>query len=242
MNKEITVHTSRTIMFSELTKMMWYGVNQNSFENAFSDNVAGKLSKSSQQKTNRYLKQLYGFDMSDSYFASFFWYWKNADETDRPLIALLYAIRNDFHLAESIEVLNSTPVGEKVIIEELEKNITHRHQDRYSPATLRSLAQNIASSWKQAGFILGKVKNIRVEPDISFWVVSFALLLGYIEGKRGDFLLGSKYVKSLNLPDSKIRSLITEAAKRDILQYQHSGNVTTIIFSNLLKKIGIDGE
>jgi len=241
-NKEKTIHTSRTIMFAELSRIMFHGISKNSFDESFSDNVAGKLSKSNQEKTNRYLKQLYGFDLSDSFFSSFSWFWKSTPESEHSLMAIIYAIKNDFLLSESIDVVNSIAIGNKVTIELLERNIQSRYPNRFSKATLRSIAQNIASSWKQAGFIIGKVKNIRVMPDIGYWTVSFALLIGYLEGMRGEFLLGSKYIRTMGLPEAKIRELITEASKRDILQYQYSGHVTTIMFPNLLKSIGIYGE
>jgi len=228
--KEHTVHTSRTIMFSELGRIMSYVANRNSLENAFNDNVIGKLSKSNQEKTNRYLKQLYGFDLGEPFFASFTWFWKRVPENEHAVITLLLAIKNDFLLAESIDVVMNMPIGGKVTIEILENNIQKQHPNRYSTVTLHSVARNIVSSWKQAGFILGKVKNIRTQPNIGFGTVPFALLLGYLCGMRGDFLLSSKYIRALGLTESRLRDLISEAAKRDLLQYQYSGHVTTILF------------
>ena len=102
------------------------------------------------------------------------------------------------------------------------------------------MAQNIASSWKQAGFIEGKVKNIRTQPEISFTVAGFALVLAYLKGERGDFIWNSIGVKALLLNESKLRELAIECAKRDLMQYQYAGNVTAISFNNLLNKIGID--
>jgi hypothetical protein len=241
-NKEITVHTSRTIMFSELSRVMSYILSQHSIENAFIDNVVGKRSKSNQEKTTRYLKQLYGFNLINPSFSAFKWFWQNSNEEDYSVIALIFAIKRDFLLSESIDVVFSKQKGESISIESIEYGIQRIHPNKYSPATLRSASQNIASSWKQAGFILGKTKNIRVQPEIGYWTVTFALLLAFLEGMRGDFLLSSKYIKALGVSDSKLRELISEAAKRDLLQYQNSGNVTTIRFSNLLKTIGINGE
>ena len=103
------------------------------------------------------------------------------------------------------------------------------------------MAQNLASSWKQAGFITGKVKNIRTQPEINYLVLAFAFLLAYLNGIRGDFILKSDYVKALSLAERMSRSLATEAGKRDLLQYQFAGNVTSITFNNLLQKLNIDG-
>jgi hypothetical protein len=39
---------------------------------------------------------------------------------------------------------------------------------------------------------------------------------------------------------SKIRELSIEASKRDLMQYQYAGNITSISFDYLLTKIEID--
>jgi hypothetical protein len=240
-DKLVTIHTARTMMFSELSKLMSHGISRNSFADSFTDNVAGKLSGYNQDYTNRALKRLYGFDLTDPFFASLFWFWKNAPEADHAKITLLYAIRNDYLLAQSIDVVHTTPLGEKVAIDRFVNNLENQQPNRFTPKTSLSIAQNIASSWKQAGFIEGKVKNIRRQPEIGYWTVTFALLLGYLEEMRGEFLLGSKYINALGLSTNRVKELILEASKRDLVQYQSSGHVTAIILNKLLAKIGIDG-
>ena len=242
MNNQKTVHTGRTIMFAELSRIMFHGHGKPSFDDSFIENVAGKLSKNNQKETYTRLKRLYGFTLTDPFFQSFNYFWGTSSENQLAIISILLAFKNDYLLSESIDLIVNTPIGYKVMIESLEKNIEDLHPNHYSPATLRSTSQNIASSWKQAGFILGKVKNIRVQPEIDYRTVAFALLMGYLEGLRGEFLMGSKYIRALGLPETKTRELIAEAAKRDILQYQHSAHVTTVMFPSLLKTIGIYGE
>jgi hypothetical protein len=229
-------------MFAELSRIMTFAVSNSSFAGSFKDNVTGKLSRSNQIKTNRYLKQLYGFNLSDPVFATFYWFWKNVPESELPLITLLYAICRDYLLAESIDAIKKVQTGSKVTIDDLMNSIEAQHQGHFSLTTLRSVAQNIASSWKQAGFIEGKVRNIKTEPEIGYYTVSFAVLLGYLENLRGEYLLQSKYIRTLNLERPKLLELISEAAKRDILSYQHSGNIITLNFNKLLKEIGIDGQ
>ena len=131
--------------------------------------------------------------------------------------------------------------GKKVTVESLEHNIENHYPQKYSVNTRRSLAQNIASSWKQAGFITGKIKNLRTQPDINYLVVAFAFLLAYLNDVRGDFILKSNWVKALSLDENTIRALAIEAGKRDLLQYQFAGNVTSITFNNLLNKLNVNG-
>ena len=236
-----TIHTSRTMMFAELSKVMDHAIQEDIYLDSLDQNIANKKTKTNQDKTTGYLKQLYSFDVKYNPFKAFKYFWRIAPENDKPALALLYAIGEDFLLAESYPVVASTKPGDKVTIEKLEENIESHYKERYSENTRRSLAQNIASSWKQAGFITGKVNNIRTQPEIGYHTVVFAFLMAYFNGERGDFILTSKWSKALCLGDSQLRELAIEAAKRDLLQYQYAGNVTAISFNNLFTKLGING-
>jgi hypothetical protein len=236
-----TIHTSRTLMFAELTRVMDHAAQDDRYLESLKENVTNKSTKSNQEKTLRYLTQLYGFNHNELAFKCFKYFWQQAAELEKPLLALLYALDNDYLLSESIPVVLSTPTGEKVSTGKLEANIEALHPGRFSDNTRRSIAQNIASSWKQAGYITGKIKNIRTQTHPSYLVVSLALLLSYLNGDRGDYILKSKWVKGLGIGEDQVRELAFEAAKRDLLQYQFAGAVTTISFSNLLNKLGIHG-
>jgi hypothetical protein len=232
-----TIHSSRTMMFAELEKVMDYSGDNGNFLEALSQNVTGKKSSSGIEKTATYLKSLYKFDLHYPPFVVLKYFWKTAEPNEKPLIAFVYAITQDDLLSESIEVLKRVKTGEKVSIELFESMIEKYHPNQYSENTRKSMAQNIASSWKQAGFITGKVRNIRTQPFASYKVVAFAMLLSFLDGERGDFIMHSKSVESLCLNESKLREMAVEASKRDYLQYQYAGNVTSISFEKLIKKI-----
>jgi len=240
-NPTKTIHTSRTIMFAELAKVMDHAIQDDTYLDSLSHNVINKKTKSGIIKTTGFLKTLYGFDLTYFPFRALKYFWQISDEKDKPLLALLYAIGRDYLLVESIAVIIDTKPSEKVSVEKLEENIESYYPKRYSENTRKSLAQNIASSWKQAGFITGKVKNIRTQPDISYHIVAFAFFMAYLNELRGDFILTSKWVKALSLGDNVVRELAIESAKRDLLQYQYAGNVTSISFNNLLTKLEING-
>lgn len=241
MKTDKTVHTGRTIMFKELQKVMDHGVDNDDYVEAIKQNVFNKATKSGVSFTSQFLKRLYDFDVTLPVFKAFKHFWHIADERDKPLLAIIYAIGNDYQLRNSIPVINNTEIGRKVAVESIESNIENLNPKKYTTNTLRSMAQNIASSWKQAGFITGKVKNIRTQPEINYLVLTFALFMAYLSGMRGDFILKSDWVKALSLDEKTIRSLAIEAGKRDLLQYQFAGNVTSITFKNLLNKIDING-
>lgn len=228
-------------MFSELEKVMEISKENDNFLESLNSNVYGKKSADGVRRTGAFLKRLYGFDMKYPLFLAFKYFWNNSEASDKSILAIVYAINHDDLLAESVQVLQNTKPGAKAAIGSFEERIEKYHPNQYSPNTRRSLAQNIASSWKQAGFINGKVKNIRVQPEISYYVACFAFLLAYLKSERGDFIWNSIGVTALCLSESKLRNLAVECAKRDLMQYQYSGSVTAISFIPLLNKIGIDG-
>ena len=228
-------------MFKELQKVMNHGLDNDDYVDAIKQNVFNKATKSGVSYTAKFLRRLYDFDMSLPTFKAFKHFWYIADEREKPLLAIIYAIGNDYQLKNSIPVINNTEIGKKVTVESIESNIENLYPQKYTNNTLRSMAQNIASSWKQAGFITGKVKNIRTQPEINYLVLTFAIFMAYLNGLRGDFILTSDWVKALTLDERTTRSLAIEAAKRDLLQYQYAGNVTSITFKNLLNKLDING-
>ena len=235
-----STHTSRTLMFAELDKVMSHSIDGSDFAEILLNNVTGKKSSSNIQKTATHIKSLYGFDMEYAPFAAFKYFWKNAESSDKPMLALIYAINEDDLLAESLAVITETLIGEKATIEAFENVIEKYHPNNYTANTRKSLAQNIASSWKQAGIIEGKVKNIRVQRVISYYVAGFAFLTSYLKGNRGEFIWNNVGVKALGLSENRLRELAVECAKRDLMQYQYAGSVTAISFNKLLNKIGIN--
>ena len=239
-NRIKTIHTSRTIMFAELQKVMDFAIENNDYVDTLNQNVTRKKTQSGQEKTAKYLRNLYGFDVNNPSFQAFSYFWTITEVNEKPLLSFIYAIIHDTMLEESVSVVQETPIGEKVTVERIEENIEKYHPARYSAATRRSMAQNIGSSWKQAGFIVGKVKNIRTQPDISYRVACFAYLLAYLQGARGEFIWNNIGVKSLCLNEIRLRELAVECAIRDLMQYQYAGNVTAISFNHLLSKIGIN--
>ena len=238
--KPNTVHTARTIMLLELSKVMNFSFEKDNYVESMENNVFGKKSQDGIKKTTAFLTQLYTFNYNADAFKAFKYFWSNSNEKEKALLAFLFAINNDYLLKESISVTSKCRIGDKLDIIDIEENIEKYHPNRFTKNTMRSVAQNIASSWKQAGFVTGKVKNIRTENEITYQVVSFAMLLAYLGGLRGDFINQHHCVLSLCISEAKVRELALEASKRDLMQYQFAGNVTSISFDILLTKIGIN--
>ena len=136
-----------------------------------------------------------------------------------------------------MDFVKSVKPNDKARIEEFGANIAQYHPNRFSPKTLRSVSQNVASSWKQAGYILGKVKNIRTYCPPSYSTAAFAFLMAYLDDLRGDYLLEHPSVKALDASKEKILGLVKAAADRELLTYNRSGASMVVSFDKYLNKL-----
>lgn len=237
MDNPKTIHTSRTIMSAELTEVMDFPKEHLNYFEIMADNVFNKKTESSKKKTINYLTQLYSFSKEDAKFLCIENYWNKVENKEKPLLALILATSKDYLIKESVDFVKSVKHNNKASIEEFESNIVHYHPNRFSPKTLRSVSQNVASSWKQAGYVLGKVKNIRTECPPSYFTVAFAFLMAYLDDLRGDYLFDHHSVKALDATKEEILNLIKAASDRELLNYNRSGASIVISFDKYLNKL-----
>ena len=168
-----STHTSRTLMFAELEKVMSHSIDGSDFAEILLNNVTGKKSSSNIQKTATHLKSLYGFDLQYAPFAAFKYFWKNAEYNDRPMLALIYAINEDDLLAEGFEVIMGTPIGEKATIEAFESVI--EKVNRYS------------SAGASMAILQGKKSSVAKAVFRGLWAFfrTYILRFGFLDGQMG---------------------------------------------------------
>lgn len=239
---QTSVHTGRTMMFTELSKLMDFSIGTyTDFEHLINENVIAKKTEISRYETKGYLKKLYGFDEKEPSFKVFHYLWQLSATSERPILALLLAITRDYLLSESIDVVINTSIGSRVDTNLIAENIEEKHPNRFTIKTRIASSKNIASTWKQAGHITGKMKNLRTQVTPGYYAVAYALFLGYLQGLRGDFLFQTKWTKALDCSENELRTLAQEAAKRELLSFQYSGNVTVVNFKSLIQKLDLHG-
>ena len=242
LNKPLTVHTSRTIMFAELSKLMDFSTGQDTaFEKLLQDNVIAKQTESNKSKTIKHLTQLFILNEETPAFRVFHYLWSIAPPNEKPLLTLLLALYRDFLLSDSIDTVIKVSAGFPVPVNSIQDCIESLYPSRFSPITLHSISKNIASSWKQSGHITGRYKNIRTKVTPGYHAVTFALFLGYIDGLRGDFLFQPKWIKALDSTEKELKALAHAAAQRDLISFQSAGSVTVINFNLLIQKLNIHG-
>lgn len=230
-------HSARSMMLEEL-RMLFTATNpgtaKKQYESDIVDhNLLDKPTSKSRTLTYRHLIDLYGLNNEIPLFRIFRKLWE-IDEASQPVLALQLALVRDNLLRLSLPMIQSAKIGESIVRADVEKLLKEQDPERFSPASLKSFAQNINGSWTQAGFIKGRNKKSRSEPNITPISVSFALFLAYLEGATGERLLQSKWCQLLGLNKYQLVELAIAASHRGIIDFKQSGGVTDIRFPGFL--------
>ena len=211
-------HLARTMMLEELRLLFAYvddpGAEKSDYiKSIVEENCLGKRSDRTRKLTARHLVYLYGLNPDITLFRSLRYFW-DRDHEGQPLLAMICAISRDSILRSSLPFIEKYTLGQHVTREALEEFINNLETGRFSPATLKSTAQNINSSWTQSGHLQGRVKKIRTQPKATPGAVSFALLLGYLSGARGESLYQTEYAKLLDCSMEESIELSVEASRK----------------------------
>jgi hypothetical protein len=105
---------------------------------------------------------------------------------------------------------------------------------RFSAASLEAMAQRVNGTWTQAGYLTGHVKKIRSRPVITPENVTFALFLGFLEGRLAQRLFSSDWARVLDLPEERLIERTQAAAQRGLLVFRRTGPVMELRFPDYL--------
>ena len=232
-----SVHTSRTMMLAELAALLEASspaaTKEAYFRDVIEDNVLGKTTFKARMLTAERLAQLYLLDDGICLFRVFRHCW-NMDDQSRCVLALLCALSRDSLLRLSAEHILRLPKGARLTTAAMVSYLEAALPGRFSSATITSLAQNINSSWTQAGYLTGKVHKKRSQPPVTPAAVVFALVLAYLEGDRAQRLFDSFWVKCLGLPKGGVYELAIAAAQCGWMDFRQAGDIIDVRFPDLL--------
>lgn len=231
-------HLARTMMLNELRLLLSFVDDPDTekshyFQAIEEKNCLGKRSVRTRQLTARHLSELYTLDPNITLFRILRFFW-NRDIDGQPLLALMFAYARDSILRSSAAFIQGYSFGEIVTREALEEFINNQESGRFSKATLKSTAQNINSTWTKSGHLQGRVKKVRSQPKATPGSVSYALLLGYLNGIRGESVFKTEYAKLLDCPFERSIELATEASRKGWIVLKRLGSVIEVLFPNLL--------
>lgn len=231
-------HAARTMMLSELSMLLsacHSDADLRDYRRAVVDhNCLGKRSASTRGLTWSHLVELYGLNPDQLVFRALRWFWER-DSESHPLLALSAALARDSLLAAAVPHIWSIPYGATATRESLEDFISGKFPGRFSPATLKSVAQNINATLTQSGHLSGRVRKHREHASASPASVAYALLLGYASGARGPELFNTRYMKAQDLPASACMELAEQAARRGWLNFKRIADVIEVDFPQLIR-------
>lgn len=234
-----STHTSRTMMLAELRGVLSYldrpDAGKVAYRRAIDDeNCLGKRSSKTRLLTYRHLSDLYALDPSLILFRTLVYFWQR-DPCGQPLLALLCAYARDALLRATAPFILPFPEGTTVTRAALEAFIDAKAPGRFSKATLTSTAQNINSTWTQAGHLTGRKCKVRTKALPTAGSVAYALLLGYLTGSRGHALFTTDYARLLDVSCEHGMQLAAEASRRGWIVYKRVGEVIEVLFPNLIQ-------
>jgi hypothetical protein len=232
------VHLARTMMLEDMETLLDYVPDVNAerteyFRAVVDDNCLGKRSVETRKLTERHFVELYALDPQVIIFKALRYFWKR-DSLGHPLLALLCAYARDSLLRMSAPFIVGFHEGDRVQRLELEEYIEAMYPGRFSKAMLKSLAQNINSTWTKSGHLVGRVNKFRAKAKASSGAVSYALLLGYLHGERGKSLFESEYIKLLDCSFGEATEMAESAALKGWIIFKRLGAVIEVLFPNLL--------
>jgi len=232
--------TKRTIMTNELFALFNYvqGGNSNleDYKTAIiEENCLGKRSVKNRSYSFSYLKRSYGLSPEFPIFRAFRYFFER-DENSRNLLCLLIVYARDQILRASAGYVANLNIGEKISKTDFENHIDKEFPGRFGTKMLQSLIRNLLSSWTQSAHLSADKKRVRRNAEPSNGAVSFALLLGYLTGGRGERLFHTEYFKLLDCSFEKAVELAEEASRKGWIVFNRIGGVIEVGFPNLLNQ------
>jgi hypothetical protein len=140
-------------------------------------------------------RHLYALDPANPIFRALRRLWP-LDEAAQPMLALAVALARDPLLRGTQAFILGRPLACTVPSEAVEAFLNTTHPDRFSPASLKSFAQNVAGTWTAAGSCMGaSERHAPWQPHPES--VTLLLFLGYLEGRTGQRLFSSDWMNLL---------------------------------------------
>jgi hypothetical protein len=197
------------------------------------DNVLGKATRKTRELTFKYLATLYGLNPDNPIFRALLRLW-SVNEAAQPVLALSVALARDPLLRGTQKNFLSLPVGAKVQRENVEVNLGSAHAERFSVASLKSLAQNIAGTWTSAGLLQGRAIKVRQHLQPHPESVAMLLFLGYLEGRTGQRLFTSDWTNLFTGSSGDLETMASSASHRGLLVFMNAGGVKEVRFPGYL--------
>jgi hypothetical protein len=199
-------------------------------------NVLSKGTDGGRRRDFRHLKELFLLSPDCLCFRALHDLWW-IDHSARPLLACLSALTQDAVFRASADVIVRTSPGDELTSRDLAAAVEEQFPTSYKASTLAKIGRNTFSSWEQTGHLRPHAPSIKqrqravCQPSN----VAYALLLGHLQGARGQALFETLWAQVLDQPRSHLYDLATAASQAGLLEFRNAGGVVEVGFTHLLR-------
>lgn len=230
-------HSSRNMMYPDLWTLLGSlpedSTRPEYREAVVEDNVLGKPTASSRQKSFEHLGALYALDPELPLFRYMRFVW-DRDEQGRNLVAFFTAYARDPLLRVTAKLVLEASPGDAVPRDAFLEVLQRDTGDRFSESVLEKIVGTTTSSWCTGGYLKGIHKRVRRSPEITPGAAGMALFAAYLEGLRGERLITSRWGTLLDKPLDERKAAAREAGRRGWLNYREAGGVIEVSFPDVL--------
>lgn len=230
-------HAARTMMLDDMRQLMAHtspdALRADYAGAVVEANALGKPTRKARELALRHLGTLYGLDPANPIFRALRRLWP-LDEAAQPLLALAASLARDPLLRATQSLILGQPVGAALPRESVESFLQAAYPDRFSPASLKSFAQNVAGTWTAAGFLQGHRRKTRVVVQPRPEAVALLLFLGFLEGRTGQRLFSSDWMALVGSSLDELEALANSASHRGLLVFMNAGGVKEVRFPSYL--------
>lgn len=230
-------HAARTMMLDDLRPLMSHTSPEASradYAAAVIDgNALGKPTRKARELALRHLGTLYALDPANPLFRALRRLWP-LNEAAQPLLALCTALARDPLLRSTQPFILAQAAGAPVHRQDIESVLAKVYPERFSPASLKSFAQNVAGSWTAAGLLAGKVRKTRASVSPRPESIALLLFLGYLEGRTGQRLFSSEWMNLVHGSPDELETIANSASHRGLLVFMNAGGVKEVRFPGYL--------
>lgn len=230
------VHTSRTMMLAELRSTLDEvpaEADRSAYWSAIvEENCTHKSTAATRKLTGLRLTDLYALDPKVPMFRALRKVWDVSAE-GQPLLAMLVALTRDPRLLTTAPVIIALQEGAEFQREPMTTALRNVDSDRLNPSILDKVVRNAASSWSQAGHLVGRTFKKRHRVHATPAVASLAAYLASHAGLRGIEIFRSGWFQIIDASPTKARALLLEAKQIGLIDLRIAGDVITLGFDRL---------
>jgi hypothetical protein len=196
-------------------------------------NVLGKPTRKARELAFRHMATLYGLEPLNPVFRALRRLWP-LNEAAQPMLALAVALARDPLLRSTQSFVLTQSEGSPMPRNIMENFLNTSYPDRFSPASLKSFAQNVAGTWTAAGLLQGRARKFRSLPETHPESISMLLFLSFLEGRTGQRLFSSEWLSLFCVSQDELESIASTASHRGLLVFMNAGGVKELRFPGYL--------